>query len=236
MGLFDQFISIDIKKNMGIAGLTDEFFCVYLNNIYEKYNKSILVVVNSLYEANSLFSSLKTYNNNCFLFPMDDFLTSEALAISPDLQITRLETINEIVKEKPLIVITNLMGYLRFLPTKKTYEDFILNLSVGTVISPQKLVNKLISSGYTRDTIVTKTGEFGVRGFIVDVFPVDEDNPIRIEFFDDEIDSIRVFDTETQKSLGTVKSILITLSVLESISLSKIGIKSTLLESNEVFP
>ena len=209
MGLFDQFISIDIKKNMGIAGLTDEFFCVYLNNIYEKYNKSILVVVNSLYEANSLFSSLKTYNNNCFLFPMDDFLTSEALAISPDLQITRLETINEIVKEKPLIVITNLMGYLRFLPTKKTYEDFILNLSVGTVISPQKLVNKLISSGYTRDTIVTKTGEFGVRGFIVDVFPVDEDNPIRIEFFDDEIDSIRVFDTETQKSLGTVKSILI---------------------------
>ena len=82
-------------------------------------------------------------------------------------------------------------------------------MSVGTVISPQKLVNKLISSGYTRDTIVTKTGEFGVRGFIVDVFPVDEDNPIRIEFFDDEIDSIRVFDTETQKSLGTVKSILI---------------------------
>ena len=54
MGLFDQFISIDIKKNMGIAGLTDEFFCVYLNNIYEKYNKSILVVVNTLYEATQL--------------------------------------------------------------------------------------------------------------------------------------------------------------------------------------
>lgn len=209
MGLFDQFITVDIKKNMGIAGLTDEFFCVYLNNLFEKYGKNILVVVNSLYEANQLFSSLKNYTDNCYLFPMDDFLTSEALAISPDLQITRLETINEIVKDKPLIVIANLMGYLRFLPTKKTYTESILELKVGNIISPQTLVNKLISSGYTRDTIVTKTGEFGVRGFIIDVFPVDEENPIRIEFFDDEIDSIRTFDPESQKSLENIKNILI---------------------------
>ena len=123
MGLFDQFITVDIKKNMGIAGLTDEFFCVYLNNLFEKYGKNILVVVNSLYEANQLFSSLKNYTDNCCLFPMDDFLTSEALAISPDLQITRLETINEIVKDKPLIVIANLMGYLRFCLQKRHIQS-----------------------------------------------------------------------------------------------------------------
>ena len=209
MGLFNQFISLDIKNNMGIAGLTDEFFCVYLHNLFEKYNKNILVVVNSLYEANQLYSSLKNYSDNCCLFPMDDFLTSEALAISPDLQITRLETINEIIKGKNNIVITNLMGYLRFLPTKKTYTDFVMELKVGSIISPQKLVDKLISSGYTRDTIVTKTGEFGVRGFIIDVFPVDEENPIRIEFFDDEIDSIRTFDPESQKSIENLKKVLI---------------------------
>ena len=209
MGLFDQFISVDIKKNMGIAGLTDEFFCVYLSNLFEKYNRNVLVVVNSLYEANQLYSSIKNYTDSCCLFPMDDFLTSEALAISPDLQITRLETINEILNDKPLIVITNLMGYLRFLPTRKTYEDFVLELKIGSIISPQKLVEKLIASGYTRDTIVTKTGEFGVRGFIIDVFPVDEENPIRIEFFDDEIDSIRVFDPESQKSLENIKKVLI---------------------------
>ncbi len=209
MGLFGQFISVDIKKNMGIAGLTDEFFCVYLNNLLDKYNKNILVVVNSLYEANQLYSSLKTYTDSCNLFPMDDFLTSEALAISPDLQITRLETINEILKNKPLIVITNLMGYLRFLPTRKVYEEFVLELKVGDVISPAKLVEKLVSSGYSRDTLVTKTGEFGVRGFIIDIYPVDEELPIRIEFFDDEIDSIRTFDIETQKSLENLKNVLI---------------------------
>ena len=209
MGLFDRFITVDIKKNMGIAGLTDEFFFFFLNNLLENYNRNILVVVNSLYDANQLYSSMKNYTDNCCLFPMDDFLTSEALAISPDLQITRLETINEVIKDKPLIVITNLMGYLRFLPTKNTYKNFLLELKVGSIISPQKLVEKLVASGYTRDTIVTKTGEFGVRGFIIDVFPVDEENPIRIEFFDDEIDSIRIFDSETQKSLESIKKILI---------------------------
>lgn len=209
MGLFDQFISVDLKKNMGIAGLTDEFFCVYLNNLFEKYNKNILVVVNTLYEANQLYSSLKNYNDKCYLFPMDDFLTSEALAISPDLQITRLETINEIVKNKPLIVIANLMGYLRFLPSKSTYESFMLEIRVGNIISPQQLISKLVSSGYKRDTLVTKTGEFGARGFIIDVFPVDEEYPIRIEFFDDEVDSIRRFDSESQKSLENIEKVMI---------------------------
>ena len=209
MALFDQFIIADLKKNMGIVGLTDEFFCVYLDNLLRKHERNILVVVNSLYEANQLYSSLKSYTDKCCLFPMDDFLTSEALAISPDLQITRLETINAILNNETLIVITNLMGYLRFLPDRKVYEGFVLELKVGCTISPQKLVEKLIASGYTRDTIVTKTGEFGVRGFIIDVFPIDEENPVRIEFFDDEIDSIRIFDSETQKSLESVKKILI---------------------------
>lgn len=209
MGLFEQFISVDIKKNMGITGVTDEFFCVYLNKLLDKYKKNVLVVVNTLYEANQLYSSLKIYTDRCFLFPMDDFLTSEALAISPDLRLSRLETINEIIKSKPLIVISNLMGYLRFLPPKEVYKSAILNLEVGSIINPQKLVNRLMSIGYTRDSLVTKTGEFAVRGFIIDIFPIDEENPIRIEFFDDEIESIRYFNAENQKSLENVKKIII---------------------------
>ena len=137
------------------------------------------------------------------------FLTSEALAVSPELMINRLETINKIINSDKNIVITNLMGYLRYLPTRETYEKATLSLKVGDVISPSKLVDRLVSIGYSRDTIVNKTGEFGVRGFIIDVFPIDEDNPIRIEFFDDEIDSIRYFDSETQKSISKADSITI---------------------------
>ena len=71
MDCFNKFISVDIKKDMGMIGLTDEFFCVYLNELFVKSGKSILVVVNSLYEANQLYSSLKNYTHDCYLFPMD---------------------------------------------------------------------------------------------------------------------------------------------------------------------
>ena len=209
MSFLDEFINVKVEKNMGMVGLTDEFFCAYVNKLFLEQDKSILIVVNSLFEANKLYSSLSIYNENACLFPMDDFLTSEALAISPDLCVSRLETINKIIRRKKVIVITNLMGYLRFLPAKETYRNFILDIKVGDTYAPEKLVKKLLASGYTRDTIVNKTGEIGVRGFIIDLFPVDEDNPVRIEFFDDEVESIRYFDPDSQKSLKNINSIQI---------------------------
>ena len=206
MKLFDDLINLNLKKDMGIYNLTDEFFCLLLNK-NNKDKKNILVVVNSLYEANRLYSSLSNYNDNVLLFPMDDFLTSEALALSPDLQITRLETINKVIEEENNIVITNLMGYLRFLPTKDNYLKHIINLKVGDIISHDELIEKLSLNGYIRETIVNKTGEFGIRGFIIDIFPIDEDNPIRVEFFDDEIESIRYFDPDTQGSISNLEEI-----------------------------
>ena len=208
MRFFEDIIWSDLKKNMGLINMTDEFFCAYINSLF-KSKKSILVVVDSLFEANRLYNSLSNYNENTLLFPMDDFLTSEALAISPDLMIKRLETINTIINNENSIVITNLMGYLRFLPSKDVYLDNILKFEVGNRIDPKVLANKLYSIGYKKDTIVNKTGEYGVRGFVVDIFPIYEDNPIRIEFFDDEIESIRVFDADTQKSISSLDNISI---------------------------
>ena len=180
MNIFQKIGNIELKKDSGITGLTDEFFCVLLYSTFINQNKNILVVVNSLYEANQLYSSLSNYTYDVYLFPMDDFLTSEALAVSPELQYNRLETMHTILEKKG-IVITNLMGYLRFLPSKDKYTQFFVELTVGNQFNPQNLVEKLVQSGYIRDTIVNKTGEFAVRGFIIDVFPVESDNPVRIE-------------------------------------------------------
>lgn len=209
MDFLNKLINLDVKKGMGIYNLTDEFFCVFSNYLYNNNDKNILIVVNSLFEANNLYSSLSNYNDNVYLFPMDDFLTSEAIAVSPDLKINRLETLNKIVSGTKCIVITNLMGYLRFLPEKKIYEKSIINIKVGDIIEPSSLVEKLISCGYNRDTLVNKTGEFGARGFVVDVFPIDEESPVRIEFFDDEVESIRYFDGQNQKSIEKINEIVI---------------------------
>ena len=213
MSVFDNLVKIRNPENIGnrgIVGITDEFFCVYLYNLLNQQSKDLLVVMNSLYEANKIYNSLSNYTDDVYLFPMDDFLTSESLAASPDLQVTRLETLSTIVNlNKNKIIVTNLMGYLRFLPTKEKYNDSIVSLKKDEDIDFEKFIGKLVNMGYRTDSIVTNTSEFAHRGYIVDVFPIGEINPIRIEFFGDTVDSIRAFDPETQKSIEKLNEITI---------------------------
>ncbi len=209
MSVFTDLIKIPKEESMGIINLTDEFFCVYLNTLLEKNCENILVVVNSLFEANKLYKSLQVFTNQVALFPMDDFLTSEAIAISPDLQMVRMETLIHLSLGKRKIVITNLMGFLRYLPSPNDFSKCLVQYHIGDEITPQSFISFLLKLGYHRETMVTQTGEFAVRGFVIDIFPVTYDFPIRIEFFGDEIDEIRSFHPENQRSIEKLERITI---------------------------
>ena len=189
-----------------ICGLTDELKGLFLYKKFIKENKNILYVTSTIYEANKMYQILLNYTSSVLFFPMDDFLTSEALATSPDFKLSRLNTLNKLLYEKS-IVITNLMGLLRFLPNKKDYENSFLKLSKGNQLKIDELVSKLYNIGYKRETIVNKTGEIAVRGFIIDIFPINYNNPIRIEFWGDEIDRITEFDIDTQISKNSLSKV-----------------------------
>ena len=195
------------EYNIGFSGMTEELFSAYVSARFAKQDESILIVTPSLFEANKLYNTISNYTNDVFFFTMDDFLTSEASAKSPDLMVTRLETLNTLVMGKRSIVVTHLMGYLHFLPSVELYRKSILHLKVGEDYDREKLVEDFYNLGYVRETLVTQTGEVGVRGFVLDIFPVGEEHPVRLEFFGDTIDSIRIFDEETQKSLQEVNTI-----------------------------
>ena len=192
-----------------IRGLNETGFAHYINEVFEEKKENILLVTPTLFEANRLLNILTSYTDKALLFPMDDFLTSMAVAISPDLKITRLETINSLLENEKHIVVTHLMGFLRFLPNKDLYKNKIIKLKKNMDFDPKKLVENLISIGYIRDTIVSKTTDIAVRGYVIDIFPVSSNNPVRIEFFGDEIESIRYFDAETQKSIEEIEEISI---------------------------
>ena len=140
---------------------------------------------------------------------MDDFLTSEAIAISPELKITRIETLNNLINDDKVIVITNLMGFLRYLPSKNIFKDNILELKVGQNYNIKEIIDKLLDMGYSREMIVNKTGEIAPRGYVVDIFPISCINPIRIEFWDDTIESIRTFNIDTQLTIDKLDNITI---------------------------
>ena len=203
MELFERF---SFENELIIEGLTNELSVFFGLEAFKKEKRNILVLTSNLYFANQLFRSLETYTDKVLLFPMDDFFTSVAIAVSPELKLKRLETLEKL-KQGTYIVVTNLMGYLRFLPNKSEQESLEVNLQVNMDISRDKVVEILESLGYQRDSMVTSTGEYAVRGFIVDVFFHQEEHPVRIEFFGDTIESIRFFDEESQLSLENISSI-----------------------------
>ena len=191
-----------------ISGLTPELKGLFLFKKFQKENKSIICITSSLYEANKLYQILNNYTSNVSFFPMDDFLTSEALAISPEFKLSRLDTLNKILESKQ-IVITNLMGFLRFLPNPKTYKNSFLTIDINKEYKLDKLVENLYKIGYKRESIVTKTGEIAVRGFIIDIFPINSNNPIRLEFWGDQIDRISEFDIDSQISKNRLTEVVI---------------------------
>ena len=207
MDFLDKIFDIKDYNNISISGLTNQLASFVFNKISKDTKKDILIVTNSLYEANRYYSSLSKLNNNCYLFGMDDFLTSEALASSPELKSIRINTLNEISNSKNNIVITNLMGYLRYLPSKDLWKKSKIKLKKNQNISKDELYKKLISIGYEVETLITSTGHISSRGYIIDIFPINNSNPIRIEFWGDEIDSIREFDLDSQISKKEIDEI-----------------------------
>ncbi len=107
MKFFDNLFKVNDNNYYGVTGLSNELSMVYVYESFLKYNKGMLVVTNSLYEANNLYSKLSNYTDKVLFFPMDDFITSEAIAISPELKSERINTLNTLINDNRYIVETN---------------------------------------------------------------------------------------------------------------------------------
>ncbi len=209
MKIFDNMFNITDNTDYNVSGLNRELTCINIYDAFISNNKSILVVASSTYMANLLYQTLLNYTDKALFFPMDDFLTSEAIAISPEFKVERITTMNTLISDDKYIVVTNLMGALRYLPSKNIWKNNIIYLKVGMDISRDKLLVDLFNLGYERETIVNGTGKVGVRGYVLDIFPTSLETAIRIEFWGDTIDSIKYFDVETQLSTSDIDEITI---------------------------
>lgn len=210
MSFFDNIFDVgSMSSDYSIIGLNKEMSSLYIYDSFIKYNKGILVVASELYEANLLFEYLSKYTDKVLFFPMDDFLTSEAISVSPEFKAERIDTLNKLINDDKYIVVTNLMGYLRYLPLPSLWKDSNVNISVNCDYDRDSLLNKLYNMGYIRDVLVNETGNIGVRGYVIDIFPIMEENPVRIEFWGDTVTSIKYFDVDTQRSISEIDNICI---------------------------
>ena len=205
MNFLDEYFKYEIGTE--ISGLTHELNVFYVQKLCEKYDRNIIVLTSSLFEANKIYDSLVKIHDNTLLFPMDDFLSSMIVASSPELKYKRLETLDKLKSDKKYIIVTNLMGYLKYLPSAniKNYIDIKQN----DVIKRDVLAEEINKLGYHRESLVTMSGEYAVRGFILDLYPIDYEHPIRIEYDGNIIDNIKYFNENTQMSMEETNKIKI---------------------------
>ena len=178
-------------------------------NLFNSVDHSILIVTPNIFKAQKVFEKLSNILDSSSLgfFPQDEFLTTEMLAMSNEFKLERINTIKKIINKNKMIVVTNTTGLIKFLQPKSAWEKAIIRLKNGDTVNFDSLISKLISLGYQREETIDKQGEFSFRGGLLDIYPLNEINPIRIEFFDDEIETIRYFDISTQRSTIKTKEI-----------------------------
>lgn len=204
-----KLFNIDISNKYKISISDNEIYNQFLLYIFFKYKKNVLLVFPTLNEATEKYNDLKSYIDEVYLFPEDDFITKSAIAVSPELLYMRANLLNKIKDDNKKIVIAHLNSFIKKLPDINEYYMQKIYIKKGQKIDRKELIDKLVNNGYKRESIVYNTSDFSIRGFVIDVFPVGEENPVRIELFDDEVEKIRYFDTVTQRTISDINEISI---------------------------
>ena len=194
------------KGNIIVNDINDE--ALLISSAFLILKKNIVVVKPNQYEANRLYQQVMSINErDALLFPVDESYRIEALAASPELLGQRIDTLYQLTTNKPKILITHSQALVRYLPTKQIFKENCLDLKVGMQIDIYDLQKYLIKAGYQSAIRVDQPFYFSKRGGVIDVFSIQYETPVRIEFFDDEIDSIRLFDTASQCSVEKVNQV-----------------------------
>lgn len=169
-------------------------------------NSRLVVVKENSYLAQRLYTILKSFfdDKELVLYLPEDSLRNEAIVASFENKANRLNALNEILHKTPKLIITSSIGLIRHLPDVKTLSSNTINLKVNDQIDKKELVEKLRRIGYESVLNVDTPLTYSERGMVVDVYSTNYDNPLRIEFFDDFIDSIRFFDIGTKRTIKTI--------------------------------
>lgn len=178
----------------------------------QRMGTGALVVVPSDLEAQGLAQDLQFFaGDDVLYFPSKEYVFYDVDTVSREMMAKRIGVIAQLAKgDRPYIVVAGIDAVLQYSADRDRFVASTLTLTLGEQIDIKQLAEKLVDMGYTREDMVEGQGQFSMRGGIVDIFPADRAEPVRIEFFDDEVDSIRTFDVSSQLSVDKQETVTIT--------------------------
>ncbi|MBN8194336.1 transcription-repair coupling factor [Bacillus sp. NTK074B] len=186
-----------------VAGLSGSSRTAYIADVYLQTNKSTIVVTHNLFQAQKVYDDLIQFvsEDEVYLYSANELIAAELSVASPELRAQRIEVLNKLSKQHQGIYIVPVAGLRKILPPPSMWATNQIRFQMGEDIDLDEVLNQLVQMGYQRTGMVSTPGEFSLRGGIVDIFPLTSQNPVRIELFDTEIDSIRIFSAEDQRSI-----------------------------------
>jgi transcription-repair coupling factor (superfamily II helicase) len=199
------------KDNILVTGLSAAAKATIIAEKYLESEQQLLVVTNNLYQADKLEADILQFvdANDVYKYPMQDIMTEEFSTQSPQFMSERVRTLTALSQNERGLFIVPLNGLKKWLTPVELWKSHQITLSVGEDINVDDLLTKLVNMGYRRESVVSHIGEFSLRGGIIDIYPLIGE-PVRIELFDTEIDSIRNFDVESQRSNDNMQEVNIT--------------------------
>ncbi len=196
------------KGPIAISGLTDVGIVQFSTAIHEFSKKPICILTYNEIQAKKIYEDIKYFTDKVVLFLKKEIVTYDYVAESKDLPYKRIEALNEIKSRNNLIVITTIEAVMQKLPVKSVLYKNELNFKVGKIYNLDEIKQKLINLGYVRCDLIEGRGQFSVRGGILDI-AINENVGVRIEFWGNEIDSIRDFNISSQRSINTKETVSI---------------------------
>ena len=192
---------------LSVAGLSDgasaQFICQLAAG-----KRGIVILPNEL-DAKAFYEDIKFFDKGTLYFPTKDYVFHNIDAFGKENERARLEVLDKFINREDVKIVTSLEAIFKYTIPKEKFLNLRIPISSGTEIEIEKLSKDLVLMGYTKEDMVEGVGQFSVRGGIIDIFSPNYPNPFRIELFDTEVDSIRFFDEETQRSLENCMDILI---------------------------
>ncbi|WJQ07221.1 transcription-repair coupling factor [Geobacillus stearothermophilus] len=198
-------------KEQLVAGLSGSARSVFVSTLYKETGRPLLVVAYNLFQAQKMYDDLVSLlgPDEVFLYSVDEVIAAEMAVASPELKAQRLEIMNHWVQGGKGIVVCPVAGLRRLLPPPSLWKQYLFTFTVGQELDLEQYKQRFVQMGYKRVATVSAPGEFSIRGGIVDIYPLTAELPYRIELFDTEIESIRTFTPDDQRSHGQVESIAI---------------------------
>ena len=178
-------------------------------NALSSFARFRLIVTSSDKKVREIRDEYLFYDRNTVIFPAKDLIFYQADLRGRELEKERIRCLRRLVEGRPTTVVTTFAALMTPQVPLSAWKSNVLQLEKRQTYSLEELSRKLVRMGYEKNFQVDAPGQFAVRGDIVDVFDLTEENPYRIEFFDEEVDSIRSFDLETQRSIEPMELVKI---------------------------